>query len=87
MQLIPCPFCGPRAEIEFVYGCVADAAAGPANLSDHEELDRIFIRQNPRGAEVELWQHASGCRSWIKIARNTLTHEILRSEPARREKS
>jgi len=86
MQLIPCPFCGPRAEIEFVYGCAADSAAGATDRGDAEEIDRIFIRQNPRGVEAELWQHASGCRSWIRIERNTLTHEILRSEPARKEK-
>jgi heterotetrameric sarcosine oxidase delta subunit len=87
MQLIPCPFCGPRAEIEFAYGCAAEAAPGATRRSDRKDLDRIFNRKNPRGVHVELWQHVSGCRSWINLERNTLTHEIVGCRPARKVKS
>ena len=62
MQLIPCPFCGPRAEIEFVYDRAAEAAPGATDRGNGEELDRIFKRENPRGVHIELWQHVSGCR-------------------------
>ena len=24
----------------------------------------------------ELWYHGGGCRAWLKVERNTLTHEI-----------
>ena len=86
MLLIPCPFCGPRAEIEFAYGCAAEAAPDATGRSDLAELDQIFNRKNPRGVQVELWQHVSGCRSWINVARNTQTHEIVGCEPARKER-
>ena len=30
----------------------------------------------------EYWYHGGGCRSWLKVARNTLTHEITSVEAA-----
>ena len=30
----------------------------------------------------EYWYHGGGCRAWLKVARNTLTHEISSVEPA-----
>ena len=84
MQLVPCPFCGPRAETEFVYGRVAEGVA-PAEMGEASaEMERIFIRTNPKGPQRELWQHVSGCRAWIVLTRNTQTHEITKSEPARK---
>jgi sarcosine oxidase subunit delta len=37
----------------------------------------IYVRDNPAGPHHELWYHASGCRSWLRVLRNTRTHEIL----------
>ena len=78
MLLIPCPWCGPRDQIEFTYG--GDAAVEwPRDLaggSDKGWLDTVFLRDNPRGPHVEWWLHHAGCRAWIKVRRDTATHEI-----------
>jgi len=37
----------------------------------------IYLRDNPAGPNDELWYHASGCRSWLRVTRHTQTHEIL----------
>jgi sarcosine oxidase subunit delta len=31
----------------------------------------------------EYWHHSGGCRSWLVVERNTLTHEIFGSQTAR----
>jgi heterotetrameric sarcosine oxidase delta subunit len=40
-------------------------------------LDHIYLRENLRGPHLEWWQHHSGCRAWIKVRRDTATHEVL----------
>ncbi len=75
---INCPCCGPRDHKEFAYG--GDAARQrPAH--DDTDIDRwsnfVFLRANPRGPHREFWQHTGGCRQWIVIERNTVSHEIL----------
>ena len=37
------------------------------------------MRKSPRGKHVELWHHISGCRQWIKVERDTATHEIFKT--------
>lgn len=79
MLLIHCPYCGPRAEIEFSYGHEAHIAR-PTDLdriSDAEWGDYVFMRKNPKGVHYERWVHARGCRRWFNVARHTVTHEIL----------
>ena len=79
MLLIKCPWCGPRAQIEFTYGgdATVERPADPDAVSDEAWYDFVFLRDNPKGPHSELWQHASGCRAWFKVLRNTQTHEIL----------
>jgi len=77
MIRINCPVCGPRAETEFTYG----ADAGIVRPDDTETemqpwLDFVFNRDNPRGWHKEYWHHVQGCRQWIVVERNTLTHEV-----------
>jgi heterotetrameric sarcosine oxidase delta subunit len=80
MLLIPCPWCGPRDHVEFSYG--GDAAMRQrAELSDAEWLDLVYLRDNPRGPTRELWQHHAGCRRWLVVERDTLTHEITGAAP------
>ncbi len=31
-------------------------------------------------ATAELWYHAFGCRSWLRVTRDTRTHEIFAVE-------
>lgn len=78
MLLIPCPFCGPRAEIEFTWGGEIGVTPTPA-VSDADWCDYLYVRANPLGIARERWVHAAGCRQWFVVERNTLTHEILNS--------
>jgi heterotetrameric sarcosine oxidase delta subunit len=82
--LIPCPWCGPRDEIEFRYGGEANLSypIEPDALSDEEWADYLFMRENPRGWWAERWMHAAGCRRWFDLARNTATNEIRASSRA-----
>jgi methylglutamate dehydrogenase subunit B len=73
---IPCPYCGSRDVQEFSY-------LGDANLRrpDHEAPeaafhDYVYLRDNPAGPHRELWYHGSGCRNWLVVTRNTVTHAI-----------
>ena len=61
MLLIPCPWCGPRDEVEFRYGGQAHLAypADPDALSDEEWADYLFMRDNPEGDFPERWFHAA----------------------------
>ena len=114
MILIPCPYCGPRAQTEFSYGGDASVVrpqwhaapqagtapetgpetrpktepktgpkTGQQSAQDSDEasmrqwLDHIYLRENSRGPHLEWWQHHSGCRAWIKVRRDTATHEVL----------
>jgi|SRR5690554_1156039 sarcosine oxidase subunit delta len=83
MLLIPCPHCGPRAEIEFSYGGEAHIARPeePDELTDQEWSDYVFMRRNPKGVVLERWVHAHGCRRWFNAARDTVTYEILAIYP------
>ena len=79
---IVCPFCGERELGEFT--CLGDAkpVRPAANASEDEVFDYVYLRDNVAGETSEHWYHGGGCRAWLKIARNTLTHEISTVEPA-----
>lgn len=78
MLLIECPHCGSRAQIEFTYGGDATVSrpADPDLVDTNEWLDFVYLRENPRGPHIEWWHHSAGCRRWLKVRRDTLTHEI-----------
>ena len=79
MLLIPCPWCGPRDEVEFHYGSEAHIArpADPDALDDAAWAEYLFMRNNPKGPFAERWVHNAGCRRWFNIVRDTATHRIL----------
>ena len=81
MLLIPCPWCGPRAQVEFTYGGDATLRR-PANDARRDAwIAYVYLRDNPAGPHDELWQHSAGCRQWLRVTRDTRTHEILGSAP------
>ena len=43
----------------------------------------VYLRDNPAGAHRELWQHTGGCRAWLVVTRDTVTHAISFVEAAR----
>ncbi|MEL7348285.1 MAG: sarcosine oxidase subunit delta [Pseudomonadota bacterium] len=78
MIRIDCPFCGPRDMDEFTYIGNADVAWPPLDAPQEAWCEAVFFHDNPRGMVRELWQHTLGCRSFLIIERDTLTHEIGR---------
>jgi methylglutamate dehydrogenase subunit B len=76
---ILCPFCGERDLSEFAYH--GDAAFkrpdADAPEADADFYAAVYLRDNPAGPHAELWYHAAGCRSWLRVTRDTRTHEIL----------
>ena len=79
MQLIPCPWCGPREEAEFHYGGQAHLAypSDPSAMPDEEWAKFVFFRENPSGPFAERWSHSAGCRRWFNAVRDTRTHDLL----------
>lgn len=77
---IPCPFCGSRDVREFTY--FGDASRAIPALSDGFDVwaEYVWSRENPRGRHSEHWQHTHGCRQFLRVARDTLTHEIFGAE-------
>jgi len=76
---IDCPFCGERDVGEFSYLGDAGFIRPPGNAEDAAEryYEAVYLRENPAGAHHELWYHAGGCLAWLRVTRNTRTHEIL----------
>lgn len=76
---IECPFCGERDVSEFNYLGDAGLHRPPADTADAADrfYEAVYLRDNPAGPHQELWCHAGGCLSWLRVTRNTRTHEIL----------
>ena len=86
---IPCPFCGSRDAHEFAYLGDAtvtrpDPAAPDAAVRFH---DYVYLRDNPAGGHRELWYHASGCRQWLEVTRDTRSHAIAGAVLARKQET
>jgi sarcosine oxidase subunit delta len=84
MLRIDCPYCGLRDHAEFAFG--GDAAR---ERPGHDDVDferwyaYVFLRDNPRGPAREFWHHVHGCRQWLVVERDTLTHAITSVRSAR----
>lgn len=77
MLRLHCPFCGDRPETEFQ--CAGDATtrpADPAALDEAAWVDVLYQRNNLAGWTAELWWHSFGCRQWLLVERNTVTHQL-----------
>jgi sarcosine oxidase subunit delta len=76
---IQCPFCGERDASEFAYLGDADFKRPDPDAPDAETryFEAVYLRSNPAGPHEELWYHAFGCGSWIRVTRDTRSHEIL----------
>ncbi len=79
---IACPYCGPREVGEFSYLGDAKPQRPAADAAEDAVFDYVYLRDNIAGEMDELWYHSGGCRAWLKVKRNTLTHEISAVEPA-----
>jgi sarcosine oxidase subunit delta len=74
-SLIECPHCGRRPREEFTIRGAALKRPG-AEASAQDWFAYVYLRDNPRGAHDEHWRHSGGCRRWLVVRRDTLTHEI-----------
>lgn len=82
MIIINCPFCGERDHTEFNYGGDAAIAYPELDASIEAWHDAIFMRENICGMQFETWHHINGCRLWLIVERDTITHEIKSVRPA-----
>lgn len=82
MIRINCPFCGERDHSEFTYGSDGSIVYPALDAPLQEWHDAVFLRENIRGVQTETWHHANGCRMWLKVERDTMTHEIHSVIPA-----
>ena len=79
---IDCPFCGEREAQEFItLGQAMGPRPDPSSADALEAFhDYVHLRDNPRGAGTEYWYHAAGCRSWLRVTRDTVTHQVTAAE-------
>ena len=79
MLLIPCPFCGPRPELEFRYGGQAHIARpeNPTALTDEAWAEFLYLRDNTKGVHAERWRHIHGCARFFNMLRDTTTDRIV----------
>jgi heterotetrameric sarcosine oxidase delta subunit len=75
---IRCPYCGLRDLSEFVSIGEAPSRRPDPNAPEAQRqfFERVYLRDNLAGPGEELWYHALGCRSWLRIVRDTRTHQI-----------
>lgn len=76
-MLIACPYCGPRDVSEFTYQGDGNRTRPDPRSQDLQAWNEyIYDRVNIAGDQNEIWQHSGGCRSHLRVVRNTLTHKI-----------
>ncbi len=82
---IDCPCCGLRSLGEFAYGGDATRVRPGLDVTDPEPFQAyVYDRANPKGEHREYWQHVGGCRHWMIVTRDTVTHAISGVELAGR---
>ncbi len=81
MLLIPCPYCGERPELEFVYAGEAHIArpAAQDEVSLEDWAQYLYARANTRGVHAERWRHTHGCGRFFNALRDTTTDHFIGS--------
>jgi len=79
---IDCPHCGLRSIEEFtVRGEVPPARPDPDSddpaARENDFYEYVYLVKNPRGRNTEHWHHSGGCRAWLVVDRDVVTHEIF----------
>jgi sarcosine oxidase subunit delta len=82
--LIDCPYCGRRTTDEFyIKGDatkVRPMAIGDGTMGQWH--DYVHVRDNVRGRIAEHWHHTGGCRQWLVVERDSMTHDVYTVTPA-----
>ena len=86
--LIDCPHCGRRTTDEFyIKGDAAKQRPGAIGEDTMEQWhDYVHNRDNVRGRTAEHWHHTGGCRQWLVVERDTVSHDVYAVTPANRWK-
>jgi len=75
---LKCPICGERDSREFTYRGSAKLLERPeADAGADAFHDYVHWRENVAGRNSELWHHVFGCSAWLKVERDTVTHEVF----------
>jgi len=82
MIRIDCPYCGERDHSEFSYGGDATIEYPALDAPVEDWVKAVYERENIRGRQLETWHHQFGCRMWLIVERDTMTHEISSVKPA-----
>ena len=82
MHRIHCPWCGLRDHDEFTLWGDASRAFPALDAAREDWVRAVYDRANPRGETQEFFQHTLGCRRWLVVTRNNVTHEVLSVVPA-----
>ena len=70
MTRLICPFCGPRELREFEFHkTLPEPGSSP--------FARVYERVARLDESTEYWQHALGCRAWLRVRRNPSTDAVL----------
>jgi sarcosine oxidase subunit delta len=75
-SLISCPHCGARPKEEFTIKGDANLARPSSDAGSDAWYDYVYLRDNPKGRHKEYWHHSSGCRRWLVVERDTMTHKV-----------
>ena len=75
-SLSDCPHCGRRPTQEFTVRSDASLKRPQPGAGLDAWHAYAFLRDNPRGRHQEHWHHASGCRRWLVVTRDTMTHQV-----------
>ncbi len=85
MLLIHCPYCeDDRPELEFANAGEAHVVRpkGMSGMSDEDFEAMFFIRDNPKGVNLERWRHAHGCGRFFNAIRSTVSDKFLKTYKA-----
>ena len=79
MITLRCPYCRElRTEEELTCGGeLGIERPSPDAATDAQWTDYLFMRVNRKGLHQEQWCCSAGCGQWFKVARHTVTHEIM----------
>jgi sarcosine oxidase subunit delta len=75
-SLIHCPHCGTRPTQEFAIRSDAGLKRPAPDADASAWVDYVYFRDNPKGRHREHWHHAGGCRRWLIVERDTVTHTV-----------
>jgi heterotetrameric sarcosine oxidase delta subunit len=81
-SLISCPHCGARPVEEFSIRGDASLRRPHPTASEKDWSDYVYFRDNPMGRHREFWHHHLGCRRWLIVERDTVTHAVFSVEDA-----